>query len=91
MNPFHEAGVIHMDLHPYNFMWKNKEGNEIDLKVIDWDAAHFQDEQLTDHVRNHIEKSSKFLPHSNHNHANRVYDVYFFNVISESQDDIRCN
>ena len=80
-----------MDLYPSNLMWKREEGNIVDLKVIDWDAAHFQGEQLTNHVRNRIEMSSKYLSHSNHSQADKVYDVHLFNVITENRDDVRCN
>ena len=67
-----------MDFYPSNLMWKREEGNIINLKVIDWDAAHFQSEQLTDHVRNRIERSGKYLPNSNHSQAIEEYDGYFF-------------
>ena len=80
-----------MDLYPSNLMWKREEGNIVDLKVIDWDAAHFQGEQLTDYVRNRIEMSRKYLSHSNHSQADKVYDVHLFNVITENRDDVRCN
>ena len=40
------AGVVHLDLYLSNIMWKELESGEIELKIIDWDAAHFITESL---------------------------------------------
>jgi serine/threonine protein kinase len=42
----HMAGVVHLDLYLSNIMWKELESGEIELKIIDWDAAHFITESL---------------------------------------------
>ena len=39
MQCVHETGVIHLDLYASNVMWK-KSGDDICIKIIDWDAAH---------------------------------------------------
>ena len=43
----HEAGVIHCDLYPSNIMWKADaaEGEDVEIRIIDWDNAHCIDEQ----------------------------------------------
>jgi hypothetical protein len=40
----HKAGVIHVDLYLSNVMWLVQEDGSIDIKIIDWDAAHCLDE-----------------------------------------------
>ena len=40
------AGVVHLDLYLSNIMWRELESGEIELKIIDWDAAHFITESL---------------------------------------------
>ena len=42
----HTAGVVHLDLYLSNIMWKELESGKIELKIIDWDAAHFITESL---------------------------------------------
>jgi hypothetical protein len=39
----HEAGVIHVDLYLSNVMWRVV-GDAVEIKLIDWDAAHCLDE-----------------------------------------------
>ena len=39
----HCAGVIHVDLYSSNIMWRCASG-EVEIKIIDWDAAHCLDE-----------------------------------------------
>jgi serine/threonine protein kinase len=34
----HAAGLVHMDLHPSNIMWK-EEGGAVKIKIIDWDSV----------------------------------------------------
>lgn len=43
----HEAGVIHCDLYPSNIMWRaDAEGESVEIRIIDWDNAHCDDEQV---------------------------------------------
>ena len=35
-----------MDLYPSNIMWRLTDGGELDIKLIDWDAAHFVGEKF---------------------------------------------
>ena len=46
VNSIHRAGVIHVDLYLSNVMWRfNAESNEVEIKIIDWDASHCLDEE----------------------------------------------
>ena len=36
---FLEAGVVHGDLYPSNYMWRIENG-QLEVKIIDWDTAH---------------------------------------------------
>jgi len=47
VDAIHDAGVVHLDLYPSNVMWKEDEGGSVDVKIVDWDAAHFLNEALT--------------------------------------------
>ena len=41
----HTVGVIHCDLYPSNIMWRmNIEDESVNIRLIDWDAAHCLDE-----------------------------------------------
>jgi serine/threonine protein kinase len=37
----HKAGVVHLDLYLSNIMWKELDSDDIEIKIIDWDAGHF--------------------------------------------------
>ena len=41
---FHRVGVVHLDLYLSNIMWREISDTEVQLKVIDWDAALFINE-----------------------------------------------
>jgi hypothetical protein len=60
MEAIHEAGVVHLDFYPSNFMWKatsnaadgcdrehGPSGERMLIKIIDWDAAHVLGAPLT--------------------------------------------
>lgn len=54
----HARGVVHMDLYPSNIMWRlNATSRSIDVKIIDWDAAHFVGECFTQEVLAALEKA----------------------------------
>jgi hypothetical protein len=55
ISAFHAAGVVHMDLYLSNVMWRIGEDSIVEIKVIDWDAAHFVDEDLQREVRMRLE------------------------------------
>lgn len=38
---FHSVGVVHLDLFVANIMWKPLGADAVELKIVDWDAAHF--------------------------------------------------
>ena len=37
---FLEAGVVHGDLYPSNYMWRFGKDEQLEVKIIDWDTAH---------------------------------------------------
>jgi len=41
----HEAGVLHGDLYFSNVMWMLDEYGTVQIKIVDWDAAHCLDER----------------------------------------------
>lgn len=43
-------GVVHMDLYASNIMWRELDGGEIEVKIVDWDAASFLGEPLRSEV-----------------------------------------
>lgn len=53
MKLVHDAGVAHIDLYLSNVMWRVN-GNAVEVKIIDWDAAHFLDEDLSSEVQERI-------------------------------------
>jgi len=46
MDVIHSCGVVHMDFYLSNIMWKVGDANSVFIKIIDWDAAHFDSEPL---------------------------------------------
>ena len=57
MTEFHKAGVAHIDLYLSNIMWCEEEESaleEVRLKIVDWDAAHFTHEQLSTEMQNRL-------------------------------------
>jgi hypothetical protein len=40
VNMLHEAGVLHGDLYFSNVMWKLESDETVQVKIVDWDAAH---------------------------------------------------
>lgn len=55
VNAMHKAGVVHMDLHPFNIMWRKAKNDTIDIQLIDFDGSLLKDElvpqALCDNVR----------------------------------------
>jgi hypothetical protein len=41
----HEAGVLHGDLYFSNVMWMLDNDGTVQIKIVDWDAAHCLDER----------------------------------------------
>jgi len=54
MEAFHDAGVAHLDLYLSNIMWRPVSDKAVDVKVIDWDAAHFLYEQPHEKVLDNL-------------------------------------
>eukprot|EP01031_Cornospumella_fuschlensis_P030751 gene30751-37155_t len=53
---FHHAGVAHLDLYLSNVMWRAGDLG-LQIKVIDWDAAHFVDEPLYESAHERLSKA----------------------------------
>ncbi len=59
----HQAGVVHLDLFPSNIMWKFEgEGTKIEVKLIDFDAAHSISKNFTAAIINIL--SHRMFPSS---------------------------
>jgi len=88
---FHECGVVHMDFYPSNFMWRQASDGAIDLKVIDWDAAHLVNEPFGFTVRDRLIKSGRLKLCSPEavNCALPVVDIVLLDVLKAYQADSR--
>jgi hypothetical protein len=88
---FHECGVVHMDFYPSNFMWRQASDGTIDLKVIDWDAAHLVNEPFAEFVRNRLVTTGrlKLCPHEAGLCALPVVDIVLLDVLKTYQTDSR--
>ena len=64
MHRIHDCNVAHLDFYLSNFMWKVDPANKEDiiLKIIDWDSAHFCDELLSESVTQRLQLTSIRLP-----------------------------
>jgi len=66
VNRVHCAGVVHMDLYPSNIMFRVIENPTgvpsaaIDIKIIDWDAAHCIDDRFYDTVWTRLSGNDKY-------------------------------
>ena len=76
----HRAGVIHVDLYLSNVMWlHNEDSGVIEIKIIDWDAAHCLDEgKFVDNVQYSL---INYLG-SNHVHFGAEHDLLYLAVLS---------
>ena len=71
----HAAGVVHMDLYPSNVMWKLDKDNGLKLKIIDWDAAVYCDDDLPQDVIRRLEKSCREDVHKKAKDLNNVSNL----------------
>jgi serine/threonine protein kinase len=94
MNEIHLIGVVHLDLYPSNIMWRINpiDQNDILIKIIDWDSAHFTDEILEKHVIERLYNGRQTLK-DNIGPNNINYDVSLFNIIEKYKDttDLQSN
>ena len=80
----HRAGVIHVDLYLSNVMWRYNKGNSVvEIKIIDWDAAHCIDEEK---FVDKVEKSlNEYLGRENVNFGVQ-HDRLYLAVLSLGRD-----
>jgi len=90
---FHRVGVVHLDLYLSNIMWRIDSENEVVIKVIDWDSAHFLSERLPDDVekrlsgrRTNLCKALYTLTESEL--TSTRFDTSLLAVLKESVDDV---
>ena len=66
VNRIHHAGVVHMDLYPSNIMFRVIENPTgvpsaaIDIKIIDWDAAHCINDRFYEPVRTILSNNDEY-------------------------------
>lgn len=78
----HDAGVVHGDPYPSNYLWrKNKEGGHIDIKIIDWDSAHLC-RQGAKWEENLQKVFADFFGLDEHHYLlKKEHDLYFLDVL----------
>ncbi len=55
MLAIHRAGVVHLDWYLSNFMWRcHPETKEIEVRIIDFDPAHFIADTLSDETASRL-------------------------------------
>ena len=88
---FHDCGVVLMDFYPSNFMWRQASDGTIDIKVIDWDAAHLVNEPFGDTVRDRLTNSGrlKLCPPEASLRALPIVDIVLLDVLKANQTDSR--
>jgi hypothetical protein len=93
----HTARVAHLDLYLSNIMWKELESGEIELKIIDWDAAHFITESLFAAARLRIDgrhraqlhevaMKNDCVDHFDHKVAMEYYDISLIRALEAYAD-----
>lgn len=85
VDSIHRAGVIHVDLYLSNVMWKyNADHNEVEIKIIDWDASHCLDEGKF--VGNVETALVKYLGAA-HVHFGPEHDLLYLKVLNLEKDE----
>jgi hypothetical protein len=95
----HQIGVVHMDLYPSNIMWKvTDDENMIHVKLLDFDAAVFTYEQLTNATTERLTWNNsyrntlvnKFRRDSNClKNLTEHYDLSLLEVIKENLSEMK--
>lgn len=99
----HKAGVVHLDLYLSNIMWKELEDGDIELKIIDWDAAHFIADNLFPIAHDRISGSGgggnhrhqlhlvamkvDAVDHTDHSTSMRYYDISLIRALEAYADN----
>jgi len=93
----HQAGVVHMDLYLSNIMWRELSESEVQLKIIDWDAAHFTHESLTTQTQQRLRPRRELVMEKaalrddqtlrNSKDMMEYYDVSLLRVLEENLNE----
>lgn len=86
----HNAGIVHMDFYPSNIMWRFDEGEDrMDVKLIDWDAAHRWGSDLTTVVRSRTDTMDRtfLIPESERSKATLEWDLCLLNMLLDNIND----
>ena len=96
---FHETGVAHFDLYLSNIMWYKTSDTEVQLKVVDWDAANFTNQEPLPAIRDRLAGRRHYvmLAAARKNKVNidriqdkvKYYDLSLLVVLQEFIDDKR--
>jgi hypothetical protein len=84
VNMLHEAGVLHGDLYFSNVMWKLESDETVQVKIVDWDAAHCLNEN--DFVPKVRAKLVDYLGESNVQFGVR-HDLLYLSVLDIDIDE----
>ena len=86
----HECGVVHMDAYVSNFMHKVID-DEVDIKIIDWDACHFLNDEFSEDV---CDRLSSVKPPRYHLFSRNIvtiackeFDLCLIKVLEDHKND----
>jgi serine/threonine protein kinase len=83
----HSKRIIHMDLYLSNIMWKRHDDGSYKVRIIDFDAAHKEGEELTLNTIAAMRDSAVMLFEKLGNHATFEHDKLHLEVLKEHLDD----
>jgi Lipopolysaccharide kinase (Kdo/WaaP) family len=83
----HAAGVVHMDLYPDNVLWRKAAADEVEVRLVDFDAALFIGQAVPD-------GATGILEHNGHTHTYhpRFFDWWHFALLQwrDKEDETAC-
>ena len=89
LDRIHAAGVVHVDLYPSNVLWK-LQGDEMLIRIIDWDAATFLGEDFTHTMSARLVKVDVAqYYYASSKTAQKACDYWFLYIMSRLNDDER--
>lgn len=85
---FHDRNVVHMDFYPSNLMWKVNGNGTLDVKVIDWDAAHELNEALQSYTLERLSETNRYKLCNNPHTAISNLDLVFLDILEYNQENL---